>query len=83
MMTGEVWDEEGIDGSPVGGDYKGVMDLPEKITCVDCGQDAYLLSPVPEAGWEFGDIQLGLSHRSMTITETMMQNHQFLLPLPT
>ncbi len=32
------------------------MDLPEKITCVDCGQDADLLSHAPEKGWELGDI---------------------------
>ena len=32
------------------------MDLPEKITCVDCGQDAHLMSPAPEQGWEAGDI---------------------------
>jgi len=32
------------------------MDLPEKITCVDCGQDAHLLSHAPEEGWEVGDI---------------------------
>ena len=32
------------------------MDLPEKITCVDCGQNAHLLSHAPEDGWEVGDI---------------------------
>lgn len=32
------------------------MDLPEKITCVDCGQDAHMMSHAPEDGWEIGDI---------------------------
>ena len=32
------------------------MDLQEKITCVDCGQDAHLLSHAPEEGWEVGDM---------------------------
>ncbi len=32
------------------------MDLPEKITCVDCGQNAHMLSHAPEDGWEVGDI---------------------------
>lgn len=33
-----------------------MMDLPEKITCVDCGQDAHLLSHAPEEGWQVGDM---------------------------
>lgn len=32
------------------------MELPETITCVDCGQLAHLLSHAPEEGWEIGDI---------------------------
>lgn len=31
------------------------MDVPEEITCVDCGQPAYRLSFPPEEGWEVGD----------------------------
>ena len=31
------------------------MDVPEKITCVDCGQPAYRLSYPPEDGWAIGD----------------------------
>jgi len=31
------------------------MDVPEQITCVDCGQLAHRLSYPPEEGWEVGD----------------------------
>lgn len=31
------------------------MDVPEEITCVDCGQPAYRLSYPPSEGWEVGD----------------------------
>jgi hypothetical protein len=31
------------------------MEVPEKITCVDCGQDAFLISYPPEEGWQIGD----------------------------
>ncbi|MEM7698672.1 MAG: hypothetical protein AAF236_09745 [Verrucomicrobiota bacterium] len=31
------------------------MDVPETITCVDCGQPARLLSYQPEKGWRVGD----------------------------
>ncbi len=31
------------------------MDVPEIITCVDCGQKAHRLTPAPEDGWEVGD----------------------------
>jgi hypothetical protein len=31
------------------------MDVPEQITCVDCGQPAYRLSYPPSEGWEVGD----------------------------
>lgn len=31
------------------------MEVPEKITCVDCGQDAFLISYPPQEGWEIGD----------------------------
>lgn len=31
------------------------LDVPEKITCVDCGQDAHLISFPPEEGWQVGD----------------------------
>ena len=32
------------------------MDVPEIITCVDCGQKAHRLTLPPEDGWEIGDI---------------------------
>ena len=32
------------------------MEVPEKITCVDCGQPAHRLTHPPEDGWEIGDI---------------------------
>lgn len=32
------------------------MDVPETITCVDCGETAHRLSPPPEEGWTPGDI---------------------------
>lgn len=32
------------------------MEVPDSITCVDCGQDARRLTPPPEEGWEPGDI---------------------------
>jgi len=32
------------------------MDIPESITCIDCGQKAHLLSHPPEDGWNMGDI---------------------------
>ena len=31
------------------------MEVPEKITCVDCGQDAHLITYPPEEGWQIGD----------------------------
>lgn len=31
------------------------MNVPEKITCVDCGQEAHLISYPPEDGWQIGD----------------------------
>lgn len=31
------------------------MDIPDVITCVDCGQPAHRLTPPPEDGWEVGD----------------------------
>jgi hypothetical protein len=31
------------------------MEVPETITCVDCGQLAHRLSYPPEEGWEIGD----------------------------
>ncbi len=31
------------------------MEVPETITCVDCGQLAHRLSFPPEEGWEVGD----------------------------
>ncbi len=31
------------------------MEVPETITCVDCGQPAHRLSHPPEEGWEIGD----------------------------
>ena len=31
------------------------MDIPVKITCVDCGQKAYLMTPEPEFGFSGGD----------------------------
>ena len=31
------------------------MEVPEKITCVDCGQDAFLMSYPPEDGFQAGD----------------------------
>ncbi len=31
------------------------MNVPDKITCVDCGQTAHLLSHPPEEGWQIGD----------------------------
>ncbi|MEQ1840560.1 MAG: hypothetical protein ABL994_09125 [Verrucomicrobiales bacterium] len=31
------------------------MEVPESITCVDCGQTAHRLSYPPEEGWEVGD----------------------------
>ncbi|MEM9284197.1 MAG: hypothetical protein AAGA96_20460 [Verrucomicrobiota bacterium] len=31
------------------------MEVPEKIVCVDCGEDAHRLSHPPEEGWEPGD----------------------------
>jgi hypothetical protein len=33
------------------------VDVPEMITCVDCGGEAHLLSYAPEiGGWQPGDI---------------------------
>lgn len=32
-----------------------VMDIPSKITCVDCGQLAYLMTSEPEFGFSEGD----------------------------
>lgn len=32
------------------------MDVPEIITCVDCGQKAHRLSYPPEEGWQDGDV---------------------------
>ena len=32
------------------------MEVPDSITCVDCGQTAHRLTPPPEEGWEPGDI---------------------------
>ncbi|MDB4657951.1 hypothetical protein OAK43_00965 [Verrucomicrobiales bacterium] len=31
------------------------MNVPETITCVDCGQSAHLISYPPEEGWQIGD----------------------------
>ncbi|CAN5432873.1 hypothetical protein BH23VER1_BH23VER1_03150 [soil metagenome] len=31
------------------------MEIPQTITCVDCGQTAHLLSRAPEGGWRPGD----------------------------
>ena len=31
------------------------MDIPSKITCVDCGQLAYLMTSEPEFGFSEGD----------------------------
>jgi len=31
------------------------MDVPKRITCVDCGQPAYRLTYPPEDGWSIGD----------------------------
>ncbi len=31
------------------------MDVPDTIVCVDCGQEARRLTPVPEEGWSLGD----------------------------
>lgn len=32
------------------------MDVPEIITCVDCGQKAHRLTYPPEEGWQDGDV---------------------------
>ena len=32
------------------------MEVPEIIVCVDCGQNARMLSHPPEDGWQAGDI---------------------------
>ena len=32
------------------------MEIPDIITCIDCGADAHRLTPAPEDGWEIGDI---------------------------
>lgn len=31
------------------------MEIPDSITCVDCGQMARRLGEAPEEGWEVGD----------------------------
>ncbi len=31
------------------------MEVPDVITCIDCGQSAHRLTPPPEEGWEVGD----------------------------
>ncbi len=31
------------------------MDVPEIITCVDCGEKAHRLTEPPEDGWSHGD----------------------------
>lgn len=31
------------------------MDVPDVITCVDCGESAHRITPPPEDGWEVGD----------------------------
>lgn len=31
------------------------MEIPDSITCIDCGQDARRLTEKPEEGWEPGD----------------------------
>ena len=31
------------------------MDIPSKITCVDCGELAYLMTSEPEFGFSEGD----------------------------
>ena len=31
------------------------MDIPSKITCVDCGELAYLMTSEPEFGFSAGD----------------------------
>ncbi len=33
-----------------------MIEVPEIITCVDCGQNAHRLSYSPEEGWQVGDI---------------------------
>ncbi len=32
------------------------VEVPESITCVDCGEKAHLLSYAPEEGWQEGDV---------------------------
>lgn len=32
-----------------------MIEVPESIVCVDCGQTAHRLSYPPEEGWEVGD----------------------------
>lgn len=32
------------------------MEVPDIITCVDCGQKAHRLSYPPEEGWQDGDV---------------------------
>lgn len=32
------------------------LDVPEQITCVDCGGTAHRISYVPPEGWEPGDV---------------------------
>ena len=31
------------------------MDIPKVITCVDCGENAHMLSFPPDEGWQTGD----------------------------
>lgn len=31
------------------------MEIPDSITCIDCGQEARRLTEAPEDGWEPGD----------------------------
>ena len=31
------------------------LEVPENITCVDCGQEAHLISYPPAEGWQIGD----------------------------
>ena len=32
------------------------IEIPDTITCVDCGQTAHRLTLAPEEGWSIGDI---------------------------
>lgn len=32
------------------------LEVPEQITCIDCGGPCYLMSATPEDGWHDGDL---------------------------